>query len=137
MVGIEDLNVRGMMSNHCLARAIADVGIGMFRGQITYKCEMYGKRLKLVDRFFPSSKMCSGCGHVIEKLPLDIREWNCPKCGAHHDRDENAAKNIDMAEGHSVTARGGEVRRRRASAPRRTLRRSVNQPDVNCALAHD
>jgi putative transposase len=78
--------------------------------------------------------LCSRCGHIVENLPLDIREWDCPKCSAHHDRDENAAKNIDMAEGHSVTARGGEIRRQRASAPRRTLRRNVNQLGATCAL---
>lgn len=134
VIGVEDLNVRGMMSNHCLARAIADVGMGMFRQMLTYKADRYGKKLKVVDRFFPSSKMCSKCGSVVEKLPLNIREWDCPKCGTHHDRDENAAKNIEMAEGHSVTARGGEVRHLRVSAPRRTPRRSVNRPDVSCAL---
>ena len=133
VIGIEDLNVRGMTANHCLARAIQDVGFGMFRQQVTYKCERYGKDLKLVDRFFPSSKLCSFCGHIVESLPLNIREWDCPKCGTHHDRDENAAKNLNMAEGHSVTARGGKVRHLRASAPRRTFRRNVNQLVTDCA----
>ncbi len=122
VISIEDLNVRDMMANHCLARSITDVGMGTFRQMLTHKCERYGKTEKVIDRFFPSSKMCSACGHVVGKLPLNIREWDCPKCAAHHDRDENAAKNIVMAEGHSVTARGGEVRRRRASAPRRAFR---------------
>jgi len=134
VIGIEDLNVRDMMGNHCLARAISDVGWGTFRQMVTYKTERYGKELKVVDRFFPSSKMCSTCGYVVEKLPLDIREWNCPKCSAHHDRDENAAINIDVAEGHSVSARGGEVRRLRVSAPRRAFRRSVNRPVGTCAV---
>lgn len=107
----------------------------MFRNMLTYKCERYGKTEKIVDRFFPSSKMCSVCGHVVESMPLDIREWDCPKCGTHHDRDENAAKNIEMAEGHSVTARGGEVRHLRASAPRRTFRRSVNHL-VDACVSH-
>ena len=134
VIGIEDLNVRGMSSNHCFARVILDVGMGAFRQMVEYKCERYGKEEKLVDRFFPSSKLCSTCGHIVELLPLDVREWDCPKCSAHHYRDENAAKNIDMAEGHSVTARGGGVRRLRASAPRRTLCRSVNQLGATCAL---
>jgi putative transposase len=135
VIGIEDLNVRGMTANHCLARSIADVGMGMFRRQIEYKCERYGKTLKVVDRFYPSSKTCSVCGHVVESLPLDIREWDCPKCTVHHDRDENAAKNIKSAEGHSVdNARGGDVRQRRASAPRRNRLRSENRPIVDCAL---
>jgi len=136
IIGIEDLNVRGMVSNHCLARAISDVGMSMFRNMLTYKCERYGKTEKVVDRFFPSSKACSACGHIVERLPLDVRKWDCPKCCAHHDRDENAAKNIEMAEGHSATARGGEASRLRVSAPRRTLRRSANQPESNCALVH-
>jgi len=136
IIGIEDLNVRGMVANHYLARAISDAGMGMFRSMLTYKCERYGKIEKVVDRFFPSSKMCSACGHVVESLPLDVREWDCSKCGAHHDRDENAAKNIETAEGHSVTARGGEVRRLRASAPRRTLRRNVNRLESICAFVH-
>lgn len=138
VIGIEDLNVRGMVANHCLARAIADVGNGMFRSMLTYKCERYGKTAKLVDRFFPSSKLCSTCGHIVESLPLDVREWDCPKCGTHHDRDENAAKNIETAEGHSVdNARGGGIRQRRASAPRRNRLRSVNRLKSICVLVHD
>jgi len=121
IIGIEDLDVRGMMGNHYLSRAISDIGFNIFRTMLTYKCDRYGKELKTIDRFFPSSKMCSTCGYIVEKLPLNIREWDCPKCRTHHDRDENAAKNINTAEGHSVSVRGEEIRPRRASAPRRAL----------------
>jgi len=114
-IQIEDLNVRGMVKNHCLARAISDVGMGMFRRMLDYKCRWYGKELVLVDRWYPSSKRCSDCGHVVESLSLSVREWVCPECGVLHDRDENAAKNLKYAEGHSVKARGETVRR---SGPR-------------------
>ncbi len=91
---IEDLNVRGMLRNNRLARHIADVGWGEFRRQLSYKTVWYGSLLTTVNRFYPSSKTCSNCGDVVESLPLSIREWDCPSCGAHHDRDINAAKNL-------------------------------------------
>jgi putative transposase len=113
-LAIEDLNVRGMVRNHCLARAISDVGFGMFAQFLTYKCAWYGRVLLQVDRFFPSSKRCFDCGHVVQSLPLDIRQWSCPACQVLHDRDENAARNIlavghRLAVGHTGTARGGSV----------------------------
>ena len=92
-VGIEDLNVRGMVKNHCLARAVSDQAFFEFRRQLAYKCEMTGVDLVVHDRWFASSKTCSVCGLVIDKLPLSVREWTC-ECGAVHDRDFNAAKNL-------------------------------------------
>jgi len=127
VICLEDLNVRGMVRNHCLARALSDVALGEFRRQVEYKCDWYDKEVKLVDRFFPSSKRCSNCGHILESLPLSIRRWTCPECGAEHDRDENAATNIEMAAGHAVTARGGTIRRVAASAANRKSCRVVNQ----------
>ena len=115
VIAIEDLNVRGMVKNRCLAKSISDASFFMFRQQLSYKCEWYGKDLVVVDRFFPSSKRCHVCGHIVEKLPLSIREWTCPECGADHDRDENAAKNI-LAAGLAVTAQGGSRRPGRAKA---------------------
>ena len=76
------------------ARAISDANWGELIRQLEYKAEWYGRRLIKIDRYFPSSKRCSNCGHVVEKLPLSIREWDCPECSAHHDRDINAAINI-------------------------------------------
>jgi putative transposase len=122
---IEDLNLRGMVKNHALARSLSDASLGLFGRLLEYKCDWYGKELIKVDRWFPSSKRCSACGYVLEKLPLSVREWDCPKCEAHHDRDENAAHNI-LAEGYSVTARGGSVRPVRASAREGSIRRTVN-----------
>jgi putative transposase len=124
---IEDLNVRTMTQNRKLARCIADVGMSAFRQMLTYKCAWYGKELRLVDRFFPSSKRCSKCHYVVETLPLEVRTWTCPQCGTVHDREENAAKNI-LAEGHSVTARGGRVRPKATRVVRGSACRSANQP---------
>ena len=94
VIALEDLNVRGMVKNHNLEKAITNVSFGEFNRQIEYKAQIYGKQIYHVDRFFPSSKTCSVCGCVQEKMPLHVREWTCPDCGAHHDRDINAATNL-------------------------------------------
>jgi len=93
-IAIEDLNVRGMLKNHRLARSIADMSFFEFRRQLEYKVERRGGLVVVVDRWFPSSKTCSTCGTVQEKMPLAIRQWTCPDCGSIHDRDVNAARNI-------------------------------------------
>jgi putative transposase len=111
-VVVEDLNLRGMVKNHSLARSLSDAAIGTAIRTIEAKAAMHGKTVVKIDRFFPSSKMCSGCGALQEKMPLSIREWIC-SCGAHHDRDENAARNI-LAVGQTVTAHGGGVRAARS-----------------------
>ena len=94
VIVIEDLNVKGMMGNRHLARAIADLGWYEFRRQLEYKVARFGGRLVVAGRFFPSSKTCSGCGHRLGELPLGVRAWDCPACGARHDRDINAAVNL-------------------------------------------
>ena len=94
VVAIEDLNVKGMLSNHKLASAISGCGFGMIRRFLEYKSAKYGTLLLKVGRFFPSSKKCSGCGHVKEKLSLSEREFICEECGLVIDRDTNAAINI-------------------------------------------
>jgi putative transposase len=90
---IEDLNVKGMMANHKLAGAIADLGFYEFKHQLEYKAAMYGAKVVLVDQWFPSSKICSSCGHV-QPMPLSIRQYDCPVCRICLDRDMNAAINI-------------------------------------------
>ena len=94
VISLETLNVRGMVKNHNLAKAITNVAFGGFNRQIEYKAQMYGKQIYRVDRFFPSSKTCSVCDCIQDKMPLNVREWTCPECGAHHDRDINAAVNL-------------------------------------------
>jgi putative transposase len=83
-----------MLTNERLARAISDVGFGMFRSQIEYKAKRYGVRLIVADRFYPSSRLCSVCGWKNEALTLSDRQWCCPQCGTRHDRDLNAALNL-------------------------------------------
>jgi len=94
LIGLENLNVRGMVKNRKLARAISDAGWGEFKRQLAYKATWNGGFVVEVDRFFPSSKRCSACHYINPDMPLSIREWDCPVCGVHHDRDINAAVNI-------------------------------------------
>jgi putative transposase len=95
-LAIEDLAVRNMLGNHSLGRAISDAAWTELRSMLEYKTSWYGRDLLLVDRWFPSSKLCSarGCGHIKETMPLNVRSWTCPRCGMTHDRDVNAARNI-------------------------------------------
>jgi putative transposase len=109
MIVIEDLAVANMVKNRRLARAISGCGWREFRRQLQYKCQWHGRRLIVIDRWHPSSKTCSACGHLLEQLSLSTRHWRCPSCGARHDRDINAAKNI-LAAGLAVAACGGDVR---------------------------
>ncbi len=108
-IAVEDLAVKNMMKNHKLAQAIADASWAELVRQLEYKCQWYGRTLVKIDRWFPSSKRCGNCGHVVDKLPLDVREWNCPECGTVHDRDINAANNI-LAAGLAVIVCGANVR---------------------------
>lgn len=105
---IEDLNVSGMVKNRRLARSISDMSFHEIRRQLEYKAIQYGHTLIKADRFFPSSKKCSTCGHVLDDLALSIRQWNCPICGSTHDRDINAAINLAIyAVSSTVKACGG------------------------------
>jgi putative transposase len=115
IIVIEDLNVAGLVRNRTLARAISDCGWGEFRRQLTYKCQRYGRELIVTSRWYPSSKTCSACGHLLAVLPLGARVWTCPSCRTRHDRDINAAKNIlaaglAVARGSPGDACGGDVR---------------------------
>jgi putative transposase len=118
-IGIEDLNVSGMLGNRRLARAIADMGFHALRRQLVYKAAWRGTQVVVADRWYPSSKTCSGCGHMLATLGLGVRRWTCPGCGALHDRDHNAAINLrNLAVSSTATACGGEgtgpARERRA-----------------------
>jgi putative transposase len=122
-VVIEDLTVRNMVTNRSLARAISDAAWRQFRTMLEYKAAWYGREVIAVDRWFPSSKLCSACGRLAERMPLHVREWTCP-CTAVHDRDVNAARNI-LAAGLAVSACGAGVRPQRESS--RTGQSAVKQ----------
>ncbi len=127
VICIESLSVKNMVQNHCLAKAISDVGWSEFTRQLEYKAEWYGRTLVKIDKWYPSSKRCFDCGHILDSLPLDVREWTCPECGVHHDRDINAARNI-LAVGLTVNACGEAVRpgavKTKPGTPRRSRKAS-------------
>jgi putative transposase len=145
---IEDLNVKGAMASASgtvnqpgtnvaqkrgLNRSIADAGWGEFRRQLEYKCQRYGRRLVVIDRWYPSSKTCSNCGHLLAELPLSTRHWVCPDCRTRHDRDINAAKNI-LAAGRAVARDAGDVcgagvSRQGSSLPQLATKQKVPRSD--------
>jgi putative transposase len=116
-----------MVKNHCLAKAISDVGWSEFTRQLEYKAEWYGRTFVKIDKWYPSSKRCFDCGHILDSLPLDVRSWTCPECGVVHDRDINAAKNI-LAAGLAVAACGEAIRpgavKTKAGKPQRSRKAS-------------
>jgi putative transposase len=114
--------VSGMVRSRRLARVISDCGWGEFRRQLEYKCVRYGRELAVIDRWYPSSKTCVACGHLLAELSLSTRHWTCPECRTRHDRDINAAKNI-LAAGLAVAACGADVRH--SGSPR--VRSAVKQ----------
>ncbi|MGW6391799.1 RNA-guided endonuclease InsQ/TnpB family protein [Streptomyces sp. NPDC055103] len=109
---IEDLTVRSMLKNRSPARAISDAAWSEFRSMLEYKAAWYGREVIAVDRFFPSSKLCSECGKLAQSMPLHVRTWTCEGCGTTHDRDVNAAKNLKAA-GLAVSVCGAGVRPQR------------------------
>jgi len=139
VVVCENLNIKGMVKNHCLAKSIQQVGWGQFQTMLKYKCEQDGKIYLEVDRFFPSSKTCNHCLNVVDSLPLDIRQWECPSCKTKHDRDINASKNIrdeglrilalsvveGLASGTGVSAYCPDVRRDSRGRKKSTITHSV------------
>jgi putative transposase len=118
---VESLSVKNMLKNHSLAKAIADVGWGELVRQLQYKAAWYGRSVVAIDKWYPSSKRCYDCGHVLESLSLDVRSWSCPECGVSHDRDINAALNIKAA-GLAVFACGEMVRPGRVKSVKARLR---------------
>ncbi|GAA1250834.1 RNA-guided endonuclease TnpB family protein [Streptomyces aureus] len=110
---IEDLTVCNMVKNRKLARAISDAAWSQFRSMLEYKAAWYGREVIAIDRWFPSSKLCSSCGALADEMPLSVRTWTC-ECGTTHDRDVNAAKNL-LAAGRAVAACGAGVRPQRSS----------------------
>ncbi|MFE4753095.1 RNA-guided endonuclease InsQ/TnpB family protein [Streptomyces mirabilis] len=115
---IEDLTVRNMVKNRKLARAISDAAWSEFRSMLEYKAQWYGREVIVVDRWFPSSRLCSACGTLQDKMPLNVRTWTCD-CGMTHDRDVNAAHNV-LAAGLAVTVCGAGARPQRSTPDRRS-----------------
>jgi putative transposase len=121
VIAVEDLAVTNMVRNRRLAKAIADCGWGTFRAMLGYKAARAGRRVIVIDRWYPSSKTCSACGYLLTELSLSTRMWQCPSCGTRHDRDVNAAKNI-LAAGLAVTACGADVRHSGSSRVRSAVK---------------
>ncbi len=127
VIVIEDLAVKNMIRNRRLANAISDCGWGELRRQLEYKCERAGRDLIVTGRWYPSSKTCSACGHLLAELSLSTRHWTCPSCRARHDRDLNAAKNIlaaglAVARGSPGDACGADVRHSGSSRVRSAVK---------------
>ncbi|MFL9935972.1 RNA-guided endonuclease TnpB family protein [Paraburkholderia sp. RL18-103-BIB-C] len=108
VIAIESLAVSNMQKNRCLAKSISDASWSEFTRQLEYKAQWYGRTLVGIDKWYPSSKRCSDCGHTVVKMPLNIRAWTCPECGSIHDRDINAARNV-LAAGLAASAHGESV----------------------------
>lgn len=124
VIVIEDLNVRGMLSNHSLARAISDIGFYEFRRQLSYKAEIFDAKIIITDRWFPSSKTCSCCGQKKDDLTLKDRIFQCIACGLEIDRDLNAAKNLCTLGLRGTDARGQEG----SGAGLRPCETNLNEP---------
>ncbi|MET7461567.1 RNA-guided endonuclease TnpB family protein [Nonomuraea sp. NPDC005501] len=129
VIVIEDLAVKNMVRNPKLAKAISDSGWGTFRRMLEYKAAKNGRHLIVIDRWYPSSKTCSECGHLLAELSLSTRTWQCPSCGTQHDRDVNAAKNI-LAAGLAVSACGGDVRHSGSSRVRSPVKQEAQPVKV-------
>jgi len=125
---VEDLCVVGLGRTR-LAKSVHDAGWASFTGMLEYKAARYGRTFARVDRFFPSTRMCSDCGRVNAKMALDVRAWDCP-CGSRHDRDVNAAKNVKAAGQADFNDRGAQVRPAAMPAPRDE---AVTHPDAACS----
>jgi putative transposase len=108
VIAIESLSVKNMQKNRGLAKSISDASWSEFTRQLEYKAQWYGRTLIGIDKWYPSSKRCSDCGHTVAKMPLNVRAWTCPECGGIHDRDINAARNV-LAAGLAVSAHGESV----------------------------
>lgn len=129
-IGVEDLAVKNMVRNRSLAKAISDVGWGEFRSMLEYKAQRMGREVIATNRWYPSSKTCNVCGYLLATISLGTRHWTCPGCGTRHDRDINAAKNIDTAAGLAVAASGGPVRPVQATAGRGPVKEETSQVTV-------
>lgn len=132
VIAVEDLAVKNMVRNRSLAKSISRVGWAEFRSLLEYKAEQAGRRFAVIDRWYPSSKTCSHCGHLLATLSLGTRHWSCPDCGTRHDRDVNAAKNIIVAAGlvETQNACGADARPKRATVRRSAVKQEPQPAKV-------
>jgi putative transposase len=130
VIVLEDLGVKNMVKNRRLAQAISDVSWGSLVSMLKYKAAWHNRQIILIDRWFPSSKTCSCCGHVLEELVLDVRKWTCPSCGIEHDRDVNAAKNILQQGLKVLSGSGAESDIKQKPEEALALAGSVNPEDI-------
>jgi putative transposase len=130
IISIENLNVKGMVQNRKLSRAISNMGWGQLVNQLKYKSLWYGRSLRIIDRWFPSSKMCGSCGEINNALKLKDREWTCVGCGVTHDRDLNAAKNIELV-GRDTPEFTPVERKTSVRRPKRTLNQVASTKQVS------
>lgn len=135
LIGIENLNVRGMVANEKLARSINDIGFYEFRRQLEYKAALSGSTVVVVNRWFPSSKLCSCCGVKAEAMPLSVRDWTCAHCGAEHDRDINAALNIQRESLATASWAGSNACGEEGAD--RSRKTSVKPVSVKQEISHD
>ncbi len=138
-IGVETLNVSGMVRNRRLSRAVADAGMSGFISMLQYKSELYGAEVIRIDRWYASSKVCSGCGNRKAELVLSMREYRCHECGLVMDRDENAARNIETEAARSADSLNGcgdEVRPGRETAPAASVKRLLESSDLPVRLEH-
>lgn len=132
VIAVEDLHIKGMVKNHCLAKSISDAGWGMFTVMLKYKAEKLGKGYVEVNRFYPSSKACSCCGVIARsKMPLNVRSWKCDNCSTVHDRDINASKNIALEAKRMIAA--GIA----GTASRGNVRNKVGRKSSICSVANE
>ena len=120
---VGNLAVKHMVKHPTLSQAISAVSWGEITRQLAYKCRWYGRNYIEIDRWFPSSTRCINCGYIADKMPLNIREWDCPDCGPHHDRDINASKNI-LAAGLAVSVCRATIR----PEQRKSVKASAKNP---------
>ena len=135
VIVIEDLAVKDMVRNRSLAKVISDCGWGPFRAMLEYKAAKAGRHMIVIDRWYPSSKPCSACGHLLAELSLKTRTWQCPSCGTRHDRDVNAAKNI-LAAGLAVTACGTDVRHSGSSRVQSAVKQELRPVTAGIPVLH-
>jgi putative transposase len=137
VIALEDLNIKGMVKNHKLAKHISDASWGTFVRMLEYKADWNDKQIVKINRFYPSSKTCHVCGWIKQDLNLSIREWTCPNCGTTHDRDQNASINI-LKEGLKILSSAGTVDYTGGEEVRANLLkgRSSAKPEAHESLAH-